>query len=370
MNPTPWLARFTDAAFAMVAGALALLGLHVIFGGRTYLWLSLAGVGIAVLVSVVTVRLPVLATAAAAILVYAWTGVVLVFPHDTAAGAIPTAHGLALLEHATFGGWRDIVTTLPPVTGRTLLAIPYLIGFAGTLTGLQLAWRSKAAIAPVAGPVAMLAAVILVGTDTSSSAFAGGVGFAVTCLAWSVVRRRRISRDQLSAVTGVHRSLSSGRNRLAAAGVLLVAAAGTALVALTPVGGGTSRFVLRDHVQPPFDVSAYPSPLSSYRRFEVNDKDTVLFTVSGLPTGARIRLSTMDSYDGVVWGVAGGAGRTQASGVFQRVGDPIPVLVHGPAAAVTVTLGSLGGVWLPTVGEVRSVQFAGARAADLTDSFR
>lgn len=370
MTTDSWRGRLVDAAFALVATGLALLGLNAIFDGRAYLWLGLAGAVVAVVVSASTVRVPVLVTVAAGILAYAWVGVVLIFPKHASHGFLLTLDGFAALERASLGGWRDVVTTLPPVAGRNLLAIPYLIGFAGAMLGLQLAWRTRAAFWPVVGPVAMLAAVILIGTDDSSSAFVSGVAFAAAILAWAVARRRRVSRHQLSSAAGVHRSSGGGRSRFAVAGVLLIATAGTALVALTPLGGGTSRFVLRDHVQPPFDVSAYPSPLSSYRRFEVNDKDAVLFTVSGLPSGARIRLATMDSYDGVVWGVAGGPGHTQASGVFQRVGDPIPVPMAGAAANVTVTLGTLGGVWLPTVGELRSVRFVGARATDLTDSFR
>jgi transglutaminase-like putative cysteine protease len=371
VSPVSWRSHLVDAAFAVVIAALALLGLDAIFSGYEYLWVGLAGAVVAVAVSAITVRLPVLVTVAAGIVVYGVIGVALVFRSETVAGVLPTLSGLTDLERASLHGWRDIVTTLPPVTGRHLLVVAYLIGFAGTLTGLQLAWRTRTAVWPLLGPVAMLAAVILLGTDGSSSAYAGGVAFAAVTLAWSVVRRRRLNADQLSAATGgVHRSGGTGRSRFAAVGVLAVATLATGLVALTPLGTGSSRYVLRDHVQPPFDVSAYPSPLSSYRRYEVNDKETVLFTVSGLPTGARIRLATMDSYDGVVWGVAGGPGHTQGSGVFQRVGDPIPVPTSGAAATVTVTLGSLGGVWLPTVGELRSIRFAGARATDLTDSFR
>jgi hypothetical protein len=371
MSTATWRSRLADAAFAVVTGVLAMLGLDSIFGGRSYLWAGLAGIAVALVVSALAVRLPMLVTVAIALIGYAWIGVLVVFPRHATAGAIPTGAGLHELERASINGWRDIVTTLPPVVGKALLAIPYLIGFAGTLTGVQLAWRTRSAVLPAIGPVLTLAAVILLGTHVESSAYAGGVAFAALVLAWAVVRRRRLNADQLMVATGgAHRSGGTARTWLASAGVLAVATLATALVAVTPLGAGSGRFVLRDHVHTPFDVSAYPSPLSSYRRYEVNDKDTLLFTVSGLPAGARIRLATMDGYDGVVFGVAGGPGHTQGSGVFQRVGDPIPAPVSGSPATVTVTLASLGGVWLPTVGEVTSIRFAGARATDLTDSFR
>ncbi|WP_344128650.1 transglutaminase-like domain-containing protein, partial [Luedemannella flava] len=130
------------------------------------------------------------------------------------------------------------------------------------------------------------------------------------------------------------------------------------------------RYVLREHVQPPLDLSEYPSPLAGLRRYEVVDKDKVLFSVAGLPSGARVRLAVMDAYDGVVWSVAGGAGATTASGVFERVGTTIPTEATGTPATIQVTIKNLGGVWVPTVGALTGARFDGPRGADLAGSFR
>lgn len=372
MTATAWRRRAVDTAFAVVCAVLALLGFGTIFAGHDYLLVGLAGIGAALVTTALSARLPVLVTVGIAVVVYVWLGVILVFGHDTVFGALPSLRGIAAVGHASAHGWRDIVTTLPPVVGRDLLTIPYLIGLAGTLVGLQISWRTNAVLLPLIGPAAMLAAVILLGTDVSASVLACGAAFALIGLSWGAVRQRRSAPAAMPvpAGLGAHRPVGARRSTIRAVAVLGAVAAVTVLISLTQLGTGSPRYVLRDHVQPPFDVSAYPSPLSSYRKYEVTDKDTVLFTVSGVPDGARIRLAVMDSYDGVVWGVAGGPGSTQASGVFQRVGDPIPVDGSGQAATVTVTAGALGGVWMPTVGAVRTVRFAGPRASDLTESFR
>ena len=99
--------------------------------------------------------------------------------------------------------------------------------------------------------------------------------------------------------------------RVVATGVLVAVAVGAGVVGAPAVVGATDRLVVRDEIVPPFDPRDYPSPLSAFREFV--KEDAPLFTVSGLPDGARVRLATMDRYDGVVWNVAGD-GSAQASG--------------------------------------------------------
>ena len=54
-------------------------------------------------------------------------------------------------------------------------------------------------------------------------------------------------------------------------------------VSIQPVYGGPT-YVLRNQVEPPFDPSLYPSPLSSFRRFHGQAPvEGALMTVSGLP---------------------------------------------------------------------------------------
>ncbi len=100
-------------------------------------------------------------------------------------------------------------------------------------------------------------------------------------------------------------------------------------VALAPaVTAGTGRFVLRNELTPPFDPAEHASPLSAFRSF-VKADDEVLFTVTGLPAGARVRLATLDRYDGTVWNVAGGQA---AEGSGSSAGSATPSTRAPPAS--------------------------------------
>ncbi|MCB6398850.1 hypothetical protein LI189_15145, partial [Dorea formicigenerans] len=67
-------------------------------------------------------------------------------------------------------------------------------------------------------------------------------------------------------------------------------AAGLALPLAGALVGGTDRAVARDHVEPPFDIGRYPSPLAAFRNYvdlqgreeSTNVHDQELFRVDGL----------------------------------------------------------------------------------------
>src|SRR5690606_34305410 len=111
--------------------------------------------------------------------------------------------------------------------------------------------------------------------------------------------------------------------------------AGTAIIvgAAVLLGGGAGfwiappkdqRFVLREEIEPPFDPLQYPSPLSGFRHYTKQVTDDVLFTVSGLREGDRIRLATLDSFNGKLWNVTGAETSADGSGSFALVGRSIP----------------------------------------------
>lgn len=94
-----------------------------------------------------------------------------------------------------------------------------------------------------------------------------------------------------------------------------------------------------------------------------------MLTFDGLPADARIRIATLDSYDGVVYSVGRGS-VSSPSGSFTRV--PLMVDqsgVRGETATIRVTVGGYTGVWLPTVGKLESVVFEGDDADRLLDGF-
>ncbi len=109
---------------------------------------------------------------------------------------------------------------------------------------------------------------------------------------------------------------------------------------------------------PPFDPQTIPSPLSGFRSYVKKDRDTVLFTVSGLPEGGRVRLAVMDDYNGLIYGTS------PDTGVFNRVGDRIASVPAGSSADLDVQIKGYSGVWLPDAGYLAGIDFTGPRSAD------
>jgi hypothetical protein len=131
------------------------------------------------------------------------------------------------------------------------------------------------------------------------------------------------------------------------------------------------RSVIRSAVEQPFDPREYVSPLSAFRSYwQEPAVDQVELSVRGLPAGARLRIATLDSYDGVVYAV-GNSTVGSASGTFTRVPSGIDQTVDpGEAVSLDVQVEAYSGVWLPTVGELRSVDFtAGSDAEALRNAF-
>jgi transglutaminase-like putative cysteine protease len=126
--------------------------------------------------------------------------------------------------------------------------------------------------------------------------------------------------------------------------------------------------VLRDRIVPPFDINEYPSPLVAFRKYTKaanNLYDQTLFTVTGLPAGATVRIASLDDYDGLVWGASNGV----ANDGFQRVGavisppsgPPVTVRVHITAAyAAQPDLSA----WVPVSGTLVSLD-VGPQASTL-----
>jgi hypothetical protein len=94
-----------------------------------------------------------------------------------------------------------------------------------------------------------------------------------------------------------------------------------------------------------------------------DDAEKTMFTVSGLPEGARMRLGTMDAYNGMVYNVSDeGAGSSSA---FTQIRSNMSADAQGTPATLRVEVGDMTGVWLPDAGAVTSVTFEGDRAEEL-----
>jgi hypothetical protein len=365
----PTLGDLVDATAVAGLGLLALLGFGKTFEGSRYLFVGLVatGLGIALAYLLTALRQPAIVLAAATLLVYFAAGAVLLRPTEPPL----SVETLRLIGADAVLSWKQLLTTLPPVPEDSpLVVIPYVLGLLTGVVGFGAAQRLSRRVRPgtVAAllragipalpTAAALALVLALGTNEPAAKLLDGVVFGVGTLVWTSARLRRLRPPTRSSSRPVRRATL-------AAGVL--AAAAVAAVVITPLlpGAQAPRTVLRDYVVPPFNLSDYPSPLVGFRKYTEDANrlwDQVLFTVDGLPEGAVLRIATLDDYDGSVW-------RATDEAAFRpgtRVGE-----ATGPLTTVQVTIGAAYAAandvnaWLPEVGQVSKVDFAGPRAAEL-----
>ena len=372
-----------------VLGVLALYGFQAAYGGSAYLLAG--GVGLVLGLGVAwwsaRSRQPVIVVAAVTLVVFFLFGGAVATPEQAVGGVLPAPGTVFDLVDGAIQGWARLLTTTPPVgDAANLLAVPYLCGLLCGVVALSVASRSRVPHAAVVAPVAVLALSILFGTREPASLLLQGALFGAVAVAWiSHVQRQRRRVD-----VGNRRR----RRWVGGAAILVLAAVAALLFGDAIPGAGTRpRLVLRDYTEPPFDPADHPSPLASYRRFTngeplgaeaeqgpeeppVRDgwRSTPLFSVRGLPADQRIRLATLDTYDGVVYRVGAGQG---SSGFFQRVGERIPNEASGSEVEVRIDVLGDGGagyrdIWLPTVDGLTGLRFVGEpdRAAELADSLR
>lgn len=364
----PSHADLVDAVFVVVLCGLGILGFRTTYGGTDYLMVGAVAATFGVALAYVANRLeqPVFALAAVTVVVFFLLGGVVALRTTAVAGVFPTFTTFQTLSNTSVSGWKDLLTTLPPVgSSHHLLALPYVIGLLGGVTAMCLAARARRAALPLLPLAVVLAVGILFGTSQPAALFLQGSVFATLALAWLVMRRQRL-RPSLAGRGRVNRLVGG-------VALLACACAGAQTVAsYLPFTGTHHRVVLRTYTHPPFDPGAYPSPLAGFRQY-VGPKsklnDTTLFTVSGLPAGSRIRIATTDAYSGLVWAFDTDVSPS-ASDSFQRVGSSIPPIVRGTVAGAKITIGAYNDVWLPDAGYVTGLTFNGHDAAALENSFR
>lgn len=362
-----------DAAFVMLLGLAALAGLVTTFDTLHFLLVGALGLLLGMLTAhlVLSLRWH-----------WAWIPVILVVwyflvgsavaVHEFAfAGFLPTLASLSELARVAVNGWKELVTTLPPVVGDgSYLALPFLLGLLAGALGLVVARRSRRAAPALITPVVLLVVVTLLGTRQTLAPLVQGLGLAALGFGWLAVRNRR--RRQL---TGTGRSpragLLTGAGLLAAALVL-----GGLFGGLLP-GGDTPRWVLREYVRPPVEVKDLSSPLVGFRVYSSQNLnqlwDAELLTVTGVPANSLLRFAVLDDYTGHTWSASGGA---SAGSGFQRIGARLPEVADGTPSAVTITFAADYertrelGPWLPSLGGNTDIDFGGATTRTHLSSLR
>jgi transglutaminase superfamily protein len=369
----PGTDELLDGGLLLLTAGLALIGFRTSFSDWGFFGVGLAGAVLGLLVAHLAnvLRLPVFLLAIMTAVTFFLLGGIVALRGTPGVSLLPVGQTLRTLATQAVHGWKQLLTTLPPVgSAGPLLVLPYILGLSVGAAGFAVARRSRLSFGPIGISALALLLVILLGTETPAARLLQGGFFALVALGWAALRSRRLRAPVRNG---------SGRAvRIATTAVLLaITLAGSMLFGPElPGAGAHQRTVLRNYVRPPVDIGQYPSPLAGFRKYTAWKKDTLygqqLFTVSGLPDGTPVRIATLDAYTGTVWTAANQAQSTNlAPDTFQKVGATIANPARGTPHTMKVTVDkAYTDYWLPTAGAVTAVHFTGARANELAANLR
>ncbi len=322
--------------------------------------------------------------------VFAVAGVALAVPDRTIAGVIPTSDGLVALALGATEGWKQLLTIALPVGSYQALVAPFVVTtLVASVVTTTVALRTRKYHWALVPPAVVVVLGIAWGPLTVCTPVITGVaGSVIAVLCGAVLRTcaptaRTSDGWRLSVARGGRRRQTTARRAIAAMIVsgAAVTAGVSAATALPPVA---NREVMRATIDQPFEPRSYPSPLTSFRSYrEPELVDQPLFDVAGLPAGYRLRLATLDSYDGVVMSVSRGASRQETttrpvstltaasgSGSFTRIPYRLDQgAAAGSEVALDVTVRGHAGVWVPGVGQLENIEFGGHDAQKLRGAF-
>ncbi|MFF2371916.1 transglutaminase domain-containing protein [Agromyces sp. NPDC058110] len=342
-------------------------------------------------------RLRVGALARALLLVPATAAVfaLLVVPVAIPSAVGPPAMWMAGIRDGFAGvvvGWKQVLTLALPLGEYQAVLVPLLlVMLVGTLLAALLVAPDRRAspLAVVVG-LAMSGFGLVFGSSGLSDPVALGpvlvpaprelavaVGGVVAAVAWLLLRSRMIRGVALRRASAdtVQRAALAGwsawRRRALAAAIVLVALVAGAAVA--PVAAGSAhREAVRDRIEPEVVLRQTPTPLTAYRSAFTSDRvDQAWLRIDGDTTGVeRLRLATLDAYDGETFHTSAGA--ESSAGVASRF-SRLPRAAAPSAGDVefTVTVGDgYSGIWVPAPLGLRAApDFSGAGAAVLDDGF-
>lgn len=371
---------YVDVAIVLILSVIGIIGFSSAFEDVGWLIAGLAGlaVGTAAAIGSHFLRIGAIPTFLLAVVAFYLVGSAAAVPELALYGFIPTIDSLVNLSVGTVYSWADVLTLRPPVElPDYVTAAPYFatwaVGLVSTVlavrwlpTRRRTAWRSALLLV---GPFVLYLAGVLLGTDEPVFAAIRGITFASLVLVWLGWRRTTGGGASASADRSLLRRKVVGSSLVVAAGVAAGILVGTAIA---PVPA--DRFVLREVVTPPFEPLEYPSPFTAYRKYTKVLEQTDLFTVEGLNPGDRIRLATLDTYDGISWGVAGSQLASDGSGSFSLVGSTIPepplLTPEQEDSELTITIDAYADVWIPSIGYPTSIGFDGSAARDQAATLR
>lgn len=343
-----------------------------VFGDRSGYLAAGGGVLLGLLVAVPAARWRwnLLETSLATIVVYLLGGGALALPSTTSSRVVPTLATLQGLVVGAVQSWKDLLTLTPPAGAFVGPAIvPFLSGLLCAVLAVTITLRSARpgwAMLPVT-----VLAVIGAAWGSQNAPWGSWLGTVATVLAvlwgsWLARRRRQASASGI-VVSARATALRPRPVRVLGGLLALALAAGAGVAAPRYLDPEAHRAVLRDQLEPPLDLSSYASPLTSYRYWMDDKKDTVLFTVEGLQKDQRVRLATLDAYDGVVMRV----GDSRSGAGFRRVGTTVsdtPLPPETQTSRLSITINDYSGYWIPGGGDLRSLEVTSAEAQKIQDT--
>lgn len=379
MITRPW-AVVATVAFAVVSIAVASSVWWPVYQAPQFFVVAVGAIllGTAVALCGLLFRLHGLPVLGITVLLYLAAGVPLAMPDRMGNGILPPPDAFLDLVRGTAVAWKQLVTILVPVGTYQALLVPALVAILGTtVITLTVGLRSRRPEFAVLGPILLLIVGIAFGRDESWYPLAIGLSLLVVILGWLIWLRGARHREQLRQHAAAVASVSPSRRErrraalvgaVSAALIIAVATTGGAVLA-TALPAANERDVIRSHTEQPFNPRDYPSPLSAFRRYFMPDMvNQPQFTVAGMPQDGRIRIATLDTYDGVVYSV-GGPDTTGASGSFVRVPYRLEQAARGERVSMTVAVEGYEGIWVPSTGQLVEIQFTGENRDSLSDLF-
>ncbi len=351
------LPRVVGAWLLLLPGAVAF---QPIFGGVAGYLPALVGITAGALIPLLAARFRWSAALwfAAILVSYLLLGGPLALPETTINGFVPSLTTIARLMQLAYQGWYDILTVATPAGDLSgPQAAPLLGGilFSAALVGIVRFTRTV--VWPMPLTTAWLALGIAFGIRQTPTALWLGAALGAGLLIWATAHRiSRMGAANAEFLVRQPRGLSRRTWQGLSAMLVIALAAGTALGVNALTSAGAHRQVLRDHVVPPLNLQEYPSPLTKYRLYELNQKDEVLFQVSGMPAGGRLRLAVMDEWNGVVFNVS------QNAGEYLQVGRELPWRPEVATQVSEITARAYDDVWVPSFGEPARIEFEGEQS--------
>ncbi|MGP9502821.1 transglutaminaseTgpA domain-containing protein [Specibacter sp. AOP5-B1-6] len=362
-----WWHFLIDGAVLAVLLGVAVLGFGPTFGHDPQYLIAgfgaiVLGLGVAALGS--HWRLGLITMVGLGFMVYMLFGSALAAPNEAILGFIPSLSSLRGLLLGIMLSWKQLLTLAAPVgTSVDVMVVPYLAAFVAAIVAGTLAWRLRNAYWAMVPVVVLFLTAILFGTAEVFLPVLRGSLLTVGAIAWLAYRHELLRRETAGSISANQQVQDTAGARTSllrrigmAAGVILVAGAVT-MAAAPALTGNASREVLRDAVIPPPDLHELPSPLTKFRDYVKNEKDTVLFDVAGLPKNGRVRIAAMDNYDGVVFNVD-----PNSSASFAPIGDAkLPANSgDGNGTAVDLVIDGYSDVWIPSVSMAQSLSYESA----------